>query len=113
MIIIKKNNSLLFAGVLLVCFMFSTGMRYQQFETWKKTPAVYFVDERPLMTTLDAPFWVRLAKQYNQGSFGQNENLRSYPGGSEKYIKKTKSIPRKFIDPPFLSSPSDKQIINR
>ena len=46
-----KYNSWLFAGVLLICFAVSAGVRYQQFETWKKAPTVYFVDERPLMTT--------------------------------------------------------------
>ena len=49
----KKYNSWLFAGVLLVCFLVSSGVRYQQFETWEKTPAAYFVGERPMMTLLD------------------------------------------------------------
>ena len=65
-----KYNSWLFAGVLLICFAVSAGVRYQQFETWKKAPTVYFVDERPLMTTLDAPFWLRLAREYNDVKFG-------------------------------------------
>jgi len=51
----KKNNSLLFALVLLVCFLVSVGVRYQQLETWKNTRAAYLVGERPMMNTLDAP----------------------------------------------------------
>ncbi|SVA89440.1 uncharacterized protein METZ01_LOCUS142294, partial [marine metagenome] len=48
----KKYNAWLFAGVLLVCFFVSAVVRYQQLETWEKTPAAYFVGERPMMTTL-------------------------------------------------------------
>jgi len=39
----RQNNSLLFALVLLVCFLVSVLVRYQQFEKWEKTPAAYFV----------------------------------------------------------------------
>jgi hypothetical protein len=65
-----KNNFWLFIGVLLACFLVSALVRYQQFETWKKTPAAYFVGERPMMTTLNAPFWLRLAREYNEVTFG-------------------------------------------
>ena len=46
-----KYNVWLFVGVMLACFAVSVWVRYQQFETWKRTPAAYFVGERPLMTT--------------------------------------------------------------
>ena len=42
----KKNNAWLFVGVLLTCFAVSAGVRYQQFEHWKKSPAAYFVGEQ-------------------------------------------------------------------
>ena len=42
-----KNNVWLFGAVLLTVFAVSTGVRYQQFETWKLTPQSYFVGERP------------------------------------------------------------------
>jgi len=66
-----KNNVWLFAGVLLASFVVSAGVRYQQFETCKQTPPVYFVWERPMMTTLDAQFGLRLAGAYNEGGFRQ------------------------------------------
>ena len=69
-----KYNSWLFAGVLLICFAISAEVRYQQFETWKKTPAAYFVGERPMMTTLDAPYWLRWAREYNEGTFGERDD---------------------------------------
>ncbi len=96
----------MFAGVLLVCFMFSTGMRYQQFETWEKTPAVYFVDERPLMTTLDAPFWLSLARDYNEVTFRGGELLRK-DGGKAEHSNTHKSIPSEFLD----SSPSTQRTL--
>ena len=67
----KKNNIWLFVGMLLCCFAFSVGVRYQQFETWKLTPQAYFVGEKPMMTTLDAPFWLRWAREYNEDVFQQ------------------------------------------
>jgi len=96
-----KNSSLLFVGVLLVCFAVSVGKRYQQFETWKKTPAIFFVGERPMMTTLDAPYWLRWAREYNEGIFGEKDGLRNYPEGTEifheKFVKEL-SIPQKYTD---------------
>ena len=65
----KRNNSLMFAGVLLVCILVSAWVRYQQFVTWEKTPTAYFVGERPMMTTLDAPLWLRWAREYNDGTY--------------------------------------------
>ena len=92
-----KNNSLLFAGVLLVCFAVSVETRYQQFETWEKTPTAFFVGERPMMTTLDAPYWLRWAREYNEGTFGKiNDSLREYPEGTETFRKKFIIEPLKY-----------------
>ena len=105
-----KNNSLLFGGVLLVCFLVSAGVRYQQFETWKRTPAAYFVGERPMMTTLDAPYWLRWAREYNEGTYGQQKDgLRDYPDSTETFQKisvKKLSPPLKYKDPTTSSSSS-------
>ncbi len=73
-----KYSSFLFSGILLVCFLVSVATRYEQFETWKKTPTAFFVGERPMMTTLDAPYWLRWAREYNQGTFGNKDVLRMY-----------------------------------
>ena len=77
-----KYNVWLFFAVLLAVFTVSVGVRYQQFETWKKTPGAYFVGERPMMTTLDAPYWLRLARELNEGVYGQKDGLRGYPDSS-------------------------------
>ena len=104
-----KNNSLIFTGVLLVCFMVSAGVRYQQFLTWEKTPAAYFVGERPMMTTLDAPYWLRGAREYNEGTYGQKNSLRSYPENTQTFQEmsvKESSLPLKYTDSVPTSSSS-------
>jgi len=113
-----KNSFLFFVGVLVVCFTVSVGMRYKQFETWKKNPATFFVGERPMMTTLDAPYWLRWAREYNEGTFGVKDGLRSYPDGTdafhEKFVKDL-NLPLKYKDPnPSINSshpPSEFRII--
>ena len=105
----RKNNSLLFAVVLLVCFLVSVLVRYQQFETWEKTPAAYFVGERPMMTTLDAPYWLRWAKEYNEGTYGQKDGLRGYPESTDTFKEisaKELSLPLKYTDQTPASSSS-------
>mgnify|MGYP000706924503 CR=1 FL=1 len=105
----RKNNSLLFAVVLLVCFLVSVLVRYQQFETWEKTPAVYFVGERPMMTTLDAPYWLRLAREYNEGIYNQKNGLRDYPISTDTFKEmsaKELSLPLKYTDTTPASSSS-------
>ena len=83
----SKNNFWLFTCVLILCFAFSAGVRFQQFEAWKKAPAAFFVGERPLMTTLDAPYWLRWAREYNEGIFIEKGVLRGYPENTEEFNK--------------------------
>ena len=107
----KKNNIWLFVGVLLACYMVSAGVRYQQFETWKQTPQAYFVGERPMMTTLDAPYWLRWAREYNEGVFRQKQGLRGYPESTETFREwsvKELSIPLSYTDPTLVSSSSSR-----
>ena len=92
-----KNNVLLFVGVLLACFAVSVGVRYQQFETWKLTPQNYFVGERPMMTTLDAPHWLRLAREYNEVKFG-GEAFQRKKRDKAELSNNTESIPAEFLD---------------
>jgi undecaprenyl-diphosphooligosaccharide---protein glycotransferase len=93
-----KYNTWLFIAILLAVFTVSAGVRYQQFETWGKTPGAYFIGERPMMTTLDAPFWLRWAREYNEGIYRDKRDLRGYPERTEVYQEM--SVPKKFQDPP-------------
>jgi hypothetical protein len=107
--LVKKNNSWFFAGILLVCFLVSAGVRYQQFETWKQTQQAYFVGERPMMTTLDAPYWLRIAREYNEEVYGKKDGLRQYPEGTDTFKKisaKKLDLPQKYTDTTIDSSSS-------
>jgi dolichyl-diphosphooligosaccharide--protein glycosyltransferase len=73
----------LFVVVLLVCYGISVNVRYQQLEIWKQNSEQFFVGEQPLMTTLDAPYWVRWAKEYRDGEYYGQENKRSYPSNTQ------------------------------
>jgi hypothetical protein len=93
-----KNSTWLFVSVLLACFSVSVGVRCQQFEIWKQTPLAYFDGERPMMTTLDAPYWISLARQYNEEVNQQKGVLRGYPEGLDP--SHIFSVPAKYRDPP-------------
>ena len=97
MINLNKNNSWLFVGVLLICFSVSVIVRFKQYETWEKTPTFYFVGERPLMTTLDAPFWLLEARKYNKMNFaGAPVNIND--SGKDEHFNRETSIPENFLD---------------
>ncbi len=89
----------LFALALVACYSISVYVRHQQYVTWQQKPRAYFVGERPMMTTLDAPYWLRWAREYNEGVYGK-DTLRSYPGNSKEFQEKTKAkIPARFHEP--------------
>ncbi|MGA0139711.1 MAG: STT3 domain-containing protein [bacterium] len=73
---------LLFVVALLICYGISVNVRYQQLETWRANPQQFFVGEQPLMTTLDAPFFLRWAKEYRDGEYFSYDDKRSYPSGT-------------------------------
>ena len=86
----------IFLLALLVCYAVSVNVRYQQFVSWQNNPKAYFVSDRPMMTTLDAPYWLRMAREYNEGIYGKDE-LRNYPSGSSEFSEKQNGrIPDEF-----------------
>ena len=106
----------IFILALLVCYTVSVNVRYQQFVSWQNNPKAYFVGDRPMMTTLDAPYWLRMAREYNDGIYGKDE-LRNYPSGSSEFsekqndrfpdefrtVKKTEEKIIRYRDVPMLS----------
>ncbi|MFL2772517.1 MAG: STT3 domain-containing protein [bacterium] len=100
-----------FILALLVCYAVSVNVRYQQFVSWQKNPKAYFVGDRPMMTTLDAPYWLRLAREYNEGIYGKYE-LRNYPLGSSEFSEKQNSrIPVEFRTLKESKERTDEKII--
>ena len=85
---LEKNNLLFFTIFLLACFLFSSAVRFEQYQTWKKNPSTFFVGDRPMMSTLDAPYWLRIAREYNEGNFGEKNHLRVFPESTDTFQKK-------------------------
>ena len=59
-----------------------------------------------MMTTLDDPYWLRLAREYNEG---QKECLRNYPESTDTFkgmSAKELSLPLKYTDPTPASTSS-------
>ena len=83
---------ILFLLALLICYGISVNVRYQQLETWKQNPQQFFVGEQPLMTTLDAPYWLRWAKEYRDGEFYGMDRKRSYPSSTQWFREQQAQI---------------------
>ena len=78
-----KPNLWIFLVVTLICYGYSVAVRYQQKMVWEENPSHYFVDGSPMMTTLDSYYWLRLAKEIDQGLPGENDSLRNFPDGKK------------------------------
>jgi undecaprenyl-diphosphooligosaccharide---protein glycotransferase len=54
-----------------------------------------------MMTTLDAPYWLRMAREYNEGVYQQKGGLRIYPEGTDAFEEisaKELALPLKYTD---------------
>lgn len=60
----------LFVLLALVCLLaFSIKIRYDEYRAWQKEPQRYFAKaDMPLMTTHDAYYWLRVAREYRDGT---------------------------------------------
>ncbi len=72
--------------LILIVFSISAYARYNQYSHWKQHESVYFVQNYPAMTTLDAYYWLRYAKEYKNGTYNKydNDTLRAYPDTTSK-----------------------------
>ena len=68
----RRPNLWLFLALLLACYGVSAYVRLAQFEVWKQNPKAYFVGERPMMTTLDAPYWLCWGREFREGTYGKD-----------------------------------------
>ncbi|QWR76329.1 hypothetical protein [Candidatus Magnetomonas plexicatena] len=71
-------------------FVLSTAVRLNQYHIWKQTPDMYFVGTTPMMTTVDAFYWIRMARDYQNGRYhaGQTDPLRFFPTKAYDYPEK-------------------------
>jgi len=75
-----------FAVLVIATVGFSSYARFGQYDEWQRTPERYFVDDRPLMTSTDAYYWLRLAEEYRDGVYseGEMDPLQSFPDGGRR-----------------------------
>ncbi|KAA0257656.1 hypothetical protein FHQ18_07900 [Deferribacter autotrophicus] len=86
----KNGLFFLFLFLVVAIFFYSAFVRYNQYSEWKKKKNLYFVEKYPAMTTLDAYYWLRYAKEYDKGIYkSDNDTLRYYPDSQ----KRRKPIP--------------------
>lgn len=75
----------LFFLILFLCVVLSSTVRFHQFDVWLETPLQYFADEIPMIADYDAYYWLRWAREYQEGIFYDNkDDLRFYPDGDTK-----------------------------
>ena len=81
-----QSHYLIIAFMITATLGLSMTMRFHQYEMWEKRPNVYFVNETPMMSTLDAYSWIRFAREYREGVFkpGEKDTLRRYPDFASK-----------------------------
>ncbi len=79
-------NIKLYLILVLIIMSLSIYARYNQYNYWTQHKEIYFVDNYPAMTTLDAYYWLRYAKEYknNQYTPGGVDTLKAYPNHSIK-----------------------------
>ncbi|KWT90938.1 hypothetical protein [Candidatus Magnetominusculus xianensis] len=78
-----------------VCFGLSAFVRLYEYNVWKQNPDRYFVNSTPMMTTVDAFYWVRLAREYKNGTYYEGPRE-----GSGVYLIDTlRNFPSQFLKP--------------
>ena len=75
-----NHNFFIFLIAVLLCYAYSSYVRFEQYQAWEQRPSQYSVGNQPMMTTLDSYFWLRLAKEYNAGGIPEGrDQLRNFP----------------------------------
>jgi len=72
---------LLFVAVLFLCYALAVQSRWSQFSVWQENPSVYFLGQTPLVSTADAPYYLRLARDYSLGEYPRIDSKREFPKG--------------------------------
>jgi dolichyl-diphosphooligosaccharide--protein glycosyltransferase len=77
---------IVFTILLITAYSFSVVVRTDKLELWSKFKNEYIVGQYPAMTTLDAYYWLRYAKEFNENIYipGDNDTLRFFPDFTKK-----------------------------
>lgn len=75
-----------FLALLTLAFALTAGLRYKQIHEWQKNPQANFASGTPIMTSYDAYYWLRWAREIRDGTFISQapDKLRNYPDGDAK-----------------------------
>jgi dolichyl-diphosphooligosaccharide--protein glycosyltransferase len=67
--------------IILICLSLSAVVRFNQYKSWKKFPQRYFINEIPMMSTLDAYSWLRYSREYKDKIYNSKDRdtLRYHP----------------------------------
>ena len=80
--------------MVLAVYFLSGYKRFESYKKWEEKKDIYFVDNMPAMTTLDAYYWLKIAKDYDNGKLGKVDidSLKTYPDG-EKFRNTPPMLP--------------------
>lgn len=81
----RDRRFILGAMVLIVLAgLFNYQARNDQWQFWQAHPHIFFVDDKPLVSTTDAGYFLSLARDYHEDT-QLLEERRFYPDGTEAY----------------------------
>lgn len=91
----KKVSFFIILVTVVAVYFISGYKRVESYKKWQEQKNVYFVDNIPAMTTLDAYYWLKIAKDYDNHKLGKDELniLKTYPDG-ERFMNKAPMLPR-------------------
>ena len=85
----KRHTFLILMLSAIIVYGISAYKRYDVYKTWQKYKNYYFIDNITAMTTLDAYYWLKMARDFDNGKLGKDliDPLKEYPDGA-KYPEK-------------------------
>lgn len=80
----KKYTFLILLLSAVIVYGISAYKRYDVYKTWKSYKSYYFIDNITAMTTLDAYYWLKMARDFDNGKLGKDlvDPLKVYPDGA-------------------------------
>ncbi|MBF0566152.1 MAG: hypothetical protein HQK89_13015 [Nitrospirae bacterium] len=79
----SKYSKTILITVTVLCLCISVFIRVNQYSRWKDSER-YSYSGKPIMTTADAYYWIRFAREYTNGQYmpGGIETVRNFPEGA-------------------------------
>ncbi len=83
----------------LVVYALTYAVRYATYSHWMENPREFVVEEIPPMTSMDAYYWLKMARELDEGTLGkgQAEPTKGYPDRVPLAIKDTPGLLAELI----------------